>query len=101
MRRLLTTFFWALTISWSRLLARVWSGHKYNVTRPGNTVSFEYEIKLLTNSLMTPKSHSKIINIATASPRLCFPNNFTLISGKDNKYTCWFDVVRWLPRNFH
>ena len=28
---LLDTFFWALTISWSRLLARVWSGPKIDV----------------------------------------------------------------------
>ena len=28
LRRPLDTFFWALTISWSRLLARVWSGPK-------------------------------------------------------------------------
>ena len=27
--RPLDTFFWALTISWSRLLARVWTGPKY------------------------------------------------------------------------
>ena len=30
-----TLFFWALTISWSRLLARVWSGPKSVPTRPG------------------------------------------------------------------
>jgi hypothetical protein len=30
--RPLDTFFWALTISWSRLLARVYSGPKYNLT---------------------------------------------------------------------
>jgi hypothetical protein len=30
--RPLDTFFWALTISWSRLLARVWSGPKESIT---------------------------------------------------------------------
>ena len=33
LRQPLDTFFWALTISWSRLLARVWSGPKVDWVR--------------------------------------------------------------------
>ena len=51
----LDTFFWALTISWSRLLSRVWSGPKmcWNPTRPSKNLKFapmdDYECNYDTN----------------------------------------------------
>ena len=41
----LHTFFWALTISWSRLLAPVWSGPKYMKTNKFTTLRCTYQIK--------------------------------------------------------
>jgi hypothetical protein len=45
--RPLDTFFWGLTISWSRLLARVWSGPKTNKIWPSSTCPVSISDELL------------------------------------------------------
>jgi hypothetical protein len=57
-------FFWALTTSWSRLLAHVWSGTSYNL----------YEIELPINCLIQIKEHVNKISRWMGQLGFYFPN---------------------------
>ena len=63
--RPLDAFFWALTISWSWLLARVWSGPKSSWRLSTNTLNISSRTKVAQNEIITHiKFLEKILTLA-------------------------------------